>query len=176
MNPGSPELERLISRFLDDESTPDERRRLRALERSDPHVTALVDEYAALDREVGQALRTAMGRTYRLGRARSPWSRAGQFVGLAAAACVAAMLWLTPARNATPGGARQPAQGASWFAPAAWQADVQERTNPSYERPQVRLRDTDRDWIIVPGNRPGEFMVIEVNRVRTRAVAIQNDF
>jgi len=177
MKPGSPELERLISRYLDDEATRAERRELRRLERSDPTAAALVDEYATLDREIGRALRTALGRSYPLPARHAPWWRIGELVAVAAAACLMAMVWMNTSRVTSPPGGNGRVQAASsWFAPPAAQADRFEPLPDSYERPRQRLRDTDLDWILIPGDRPGEFMVIEVNRARTRAIAIQDDF
>ena len=179
MNPGSPELERLISRYLDDEATAHERRELRALMRSDAAVAAEVEQYDELDREVGWALRRALGRSQLLPTVRSTWGRVGQLVALAAAASMAVMVWVSPPRQVSPGQGDTPARAASWFAPAtpvSHAPDGLQTVNPSHERPRVRLRETDRDWIIIPGERPGEFMVIEVNRVRTRAIVIQREF
>lgn len=170
------ELERLITRYLDDEATRDQRRQLRRLERSDSAVAALVDEYAALDREVGNALRQTMGRTLPFGRVRSPWLRLVQATAVAAAASLAMLLWLGAPRMGQGGSTNDVRQAGSWFSRPAQSPDSGELPVQSYERPRVRVRDTHRDWILVPGARPGEFMVIEVNRVRTRAIAIQDDF
>lgn len=179
MNGSSSELERLISRYLDDEATAQERRQLNARMRVDPEAEALVDDYAALDREVGYALRAALGRTRVLPTGRSLWARAGGLVGLAAAACLALMVWMRPGQpvvRTSPDAPAQAGVSASWFAPAVPQDQVVRQVNRSYERPQRRQRQTDREWILVPGELPGEYLVIEVNRVRTRAVAIQGGF
>jgi hypothetical protein len=40
----------------------------------------------------------------------------------------------------------------------------------------VRLRDTNRDWIIIPADEPGQFLLIEVDRVRLRAIHIEQAF
>ena len=180
MNP-EPELERLISRLLDEEATASERRELRSRERSDPNIAALVDEYVTLDREVGRALRKAMGRSVVLPMRGSAWGRLGQVAAFAAAACLAVAVWLNPPGATTPRSNKEPTRAmTSWFAPTADRPaelpDAAEEVQLSHELPQVRLRDTDSDWIIIPGRRPGEFMVIEVNRVRTRAITIQGDF
>ncbi len=179
MNPSSSELERLISRYLDDEATPQERRELNVRMRSDPAVEALVDDYASLDRELGNALRGALGRTRVLPVGRSLWARAGSLVGLAAAACLALMVWMRPVQPAGRPADRQPVHAGvptSWFAPAVPQDQTVQRVNRSFERPQRRQRQTEREWILVPGERPGEYLIIEVKRVRTRAVAIQVGF
>jgi hypothetical protein len=178
MNPESYELERLISRYLDDEATPAERRQLLALERFNPQVAALIEEYASLDAEVGRALRRAMERPLLLRVHRTRWARIGQAAALAAAACVAMLVWLIPSRGTAPVNPHAPERAAvPWFDGSPnLPGDTVQGVNRWDVRPQVRLRNTDRDWLIVPGQRPGEFMVIEVNRVRTRAIAIQNDF
>lgn len=177
MNPGSNELERLISRYLDDEATWAERRELRVLLDADPHAAALMDEHEALDRELGRAIRQAMGHGHVLPVGRSVWAQFRQFAALAAAACLAVMIWTSPPRQAAQHGEDRPSQTSlSWFAPETAPADVVPAVNVSYERPRERRRHTDRDWIIIPGERPGVFLVIEVNRVRTCAIAIQDDF
>jgi ferric-dicitrate binding protein FerR (iron transport regulator) len=173
------ELERLISRYLDDEATREQRRRLRQIERSDPAAAARVDEYASLDREVGRALRQAMGRSHAFPRTRSPGLRLVLGPAIAAAACLAMMLWLGAPRLSQSGSTDKTRQAGSWFSRPAAASPSAETDQPfmqSFERPRLRVRDTNSDWILVPGARPGEFMIIEVNRVRTRAIAIQNDF
>lgn len=175
MSKESPDLERLISRYLDDEASAQDRRALQTMERSDPAVRALVDEYADLDRELGRAMRRAMGRTILLPR-RKLWPRLGELAAVAAAACIAVTVWISAPRATTPTGREHTAQaGSSWFAPAPAEQDVLSQPDRTGDRPRLRVRDTDRDWIIIPGKQPGEFMVIEVNRVRTRAIAIQGD-
>ena len=46
----------------------------------------------------------------------------------------------------------------------------------SYERPEVGVRNIQREWLVVPGDRPGTYMVIEVDHVRTKAVGVHQDF
>jgi hypothetical protein len=179
MNSGSPDLERLISRCLDHEATRLEQRRLRTLERSDPRAAALVDDYVTLDRELGRVLRVAMGRAPLLPLRRTVWPRFGQLAALAAAACLAVMVWISPPQRSPRPDGRGPARAsASWFAPSAAVPHLGDEAElqPVDSRPRVRLRDTNRDWILIPGERPGEYMVIEVERVRTRAIAIHDDF
>ncbi|MFH1749199.1 MAG: hypothetical protein ABIG44_19380 [Planctomycetota bacterium] len=173
------DLERLITRYLDDEATSRERRELDAWTRSDPNAEALLDDYAALDREFGNAIRGAMGRTRIIPVGRSVWSRATGLVGLAAAACLALLVWMQPPPSAVENGRDQSSGSvlpSSWFVPAVPQDRVMRQANRSFERPQRRQRNLDREWILVPGEGPGEYLVIEVNRVRTRAVNIQGDF
>jgi hypothetical protein len=157
MNDEVSDLERLISRYLDDEATRAERRRLRA-QCADPQVEALLDEHETIDREAGRAMRAAMGRTVFLPTVRNKWTPVWQVAGLAAAACIAALMWMYPhrpdVRNHRPD-QRQTADvlQSKWFIDG-----VQPQQMP------VR----QRNWIIVPGSRPGEYMVIEVDRVRPR--------
>jgi hypothetical protein len=176
MNPASEQLERLISRYLDDECTPGQRRQLRAALRSDPAAEALFDEYSTLDREVGHALRHAMGRTLSLHAPRPRWSRIGRVFAVAAAACLAVMVWLGPPGSTGRGrDAARPARAGSWFAPPAWEDSFQTRP-PVYEQPHVGLRGTDRHWIVIPGEGPGEYLIVEVDRVHVHLVAIREDF
>ena len=179
MNPGSADLERLITRYLDDEATLGERRDLEARADTDPAVEALVIETAAIDREVGRAMRVAMGRTIPLPARR--WKNVGwlQVVGFAAAACIGMVLWLNTHEKPQPQNRSRPAPAhasASWFAPPAASADVVEKVNPADVRPQLRLRDTDQHWIIIPGRQHGQFLLIQMDRLRTRGIRIQDDF
>ena len=122
-------LERLISRYLDDECTRLERRELNAKLRRDPQAAALFEEHAALDREVKHALRAALRHT--------------------------------PER-------RRP------LPPTAGDAFVE---NPErFKRPVNWVGKPEAKWIIVPSDRPGEYLVIEVNRVLTRYIHVQQDF
>ncbi len=175
MSPGSAELERLISRYIDGEASPHERRELERRMDGDPELEALYIQTAALDRELGRAMRTALGRApVRRRDLRVPWV---QLIGLAAAACIGLFFWLNPKDKPAPAGGLAPAPvRASWFAPAQPQADVVQRVNPADVRPQLRLRDTDRDWIIIPGRQRGQFLLIQMDRVRTHAIRLQDDF
>lgn len=174
----SAELDRLISRFLDDECSADERRVLRRTLRDDPAAAALYEEYTALDREVGHAMRSALGRhTDRpVGRSVRRWL--SQLVGLAAAASLVALVWVEgPRRGASEKG---PAHAAShsngWFRTNGLGIDSTRPNSLAYDRPHIPVHQTARDWILIPGEHPGEFMVIEVDRVRTRAIGIHEDF
>lgn len=174
------DLERLISRVLDDEAGPQERKTLRRLERQDPEFAALAEEYAWLDREAGAAMRAALGRAAlpAPGRKDPP---AWRYAPLAAAACLALMLgWFGPQRQASPTGGVQTAQaGQSWFLPTTPARSVSETDESSLtrlDRPYQRHVAVDRDWIIVPGDEPGEFLVLELNKIHKVAVAIQQDF
>jgi hypothetical protein len=173
------QLERLISRYLDDEATRDEIRTLRRRIGEDASAAALFEECREIDREVRAALRSAV----RPPRVISVRGRLLRAVGIAAAACVALLLWLTP-NGHQPGQGRNNrhqagllgGNGASWFTPLPQAADRLEQDTQAYTWPQIRLKDTDRKWIVVPGDRPGEFLVIEVNEVRTHSIRVQREF
>jgi hypothetical protein len=169
-------LEHLLSRHLDGECSPQEEQLLRSLLRREPEVRARLADYECLDREVGDALRATMGRARRPSGV--PWSRIGRSVVVAAAACLAAAAWLQPRLSPSrPGASRtQQASAGSWFAPATPEGDTVEPTPPGYERPELRLRGTQRDWIVIPGDRPGTYLVIEVDHVRTHVFGVHRDF
>ncbi len=167
------QLERLISRCLDGEASAEERRDLQRALRRNPSADALFEEYAALDREAGHAIRAAVAAPG-IGpvlRRPSIWREAG----LALAACVAMLVWLQPLERPSAGGAAD-ASRASWFAPPPTTTDSWTDDARSVERLGVPMADTDREWIVVPGERPGEYLVIEVNRTRTRLLQLRRDF
>lgn len=177
MSPIDPDLDRLISRFLDGEISPEQRRALNRRTRNDPAAAAELESAAALDREVGAAMRRAMGRPAAVRRAAPHWSsglfRAGV---LAAAACVGAFAWFGPAGHPA-SGPQQPAMAGSWFVtPSEQQVDVVEPDATPYARPNVRLRDTNREVIVLPSRHAGQLLLIEVDRVRTRPVRIHKDY
>ena len=177
MTPTSLDLERLISRYLDDEATPHERRELERLMRSDPSIEILVDEIFLLDREAGRVLRQVMGRTTPFPAGHSRWSRVGQMVMLATAAALALATWLSPTPQTRQRSNDQYMRANnSWFAPYTPRTDGLQAVNPAYEQPQLRLRNTDRHWIIIPSERSGEYLLIEMDRVRTHAIVIQDEF
>ena len=167
------ELERLISRCLDGEASSDERRSLERTMRQDPQADALFEEYAALDREAAQAIRSAVGGT---SISLAPRSGMWREVGLALAACVAMLLWIHPPTQPTDGTERADASRASWFAPPPTTTDTRAAHASGYERLGVPLADTDREWIVVPSREPGKYMVIEVKRTRTRLIPLRRDY
>jgi hypothetical protein len=182
VNPELEKLEHLISRALDGECTSDERKLLKSRLRNDPQARALFDELRTLDEALGDALRRATRRTWHIISFRSRWGRVGQGLIVTAAACLAAMAWLHPTPPKA-GPARPtrsiPAQASltpSWFAPSPPPADEVTPIPSAYERPQLRVRGTQRNWIVIPGDRPGTFMVIEVDRVRTHVIDVHRDF
>ncbi len=179
MNMPLQELERLISRSLDREATVDEQRRLRAA-LAEPAARALYDEYAAIDAEAGRALRAVLGGgPLRLVRPRAclGWRRwAGS---LAIAAGLTGMFWLTPMDGPADGrGGASKAQtsGLPWFVPPRPPADRVEPPKPVADRPTIQLSNTQREWLVVPGKRPGEFLVIEVDRTNTEQIPLHRDF
>ena len=168
------DLERLISRHLDDEATVDERRELNARMRRDPGAAALFQEYAELDREMKYALRSALG----LSPVRSvpDWQRALRVFALAAAACVAVMFWSLPSRERATPGEPGPVQAGSWFAPLPAAGDTLVKLPARFDRPEIRFTRPQTDWVVIPSETPGEFLVIQVNRVPTRTVRVHKDF
>lgn len=177
MNEAQDKLERLITRELDGEIDAAGRRELRRLLR-DPAAAALYDDTAALDREIGAGLRQALGRPAVRVRLTS-WHRIGRTALMAAAAGLAAILWYRPAPPAGgPGAGGKPQQAgmASWFVPSMPPGDAVEPLSTAYVRPELRVRGTEREWILIPGDQPGSIMVIEVDRVRTRAIAVHRDY
>ncbi|HOO16175.1 MAG TPA: hypothetical protein PK920_05855 [Phycisphaerae bacterium] len=183
MNDGSPELERLISRYLDGEATPAERRDLESRANADAAIQSLLAETAAIDREVGRAMRMAMRRTLPLPARRVKKVHWIQAVGFAAAAaCIGLVFFLSSPRpsNGPKHSVQRPQPSApmraSWFAPPERPVDVVDQVDPADVRPQVRWRDTDRHWIVVPARQNGQFLLIQMDRLRTRAIRIQDDF
>lgn len=173
------QLERLIWRYLDDEATPRQRRALRRALRDDPRAEMLFDDCAALDREARVAMRRALGRPLAPVRPRAAWLRAARLSGLAAAACLVSLLWL-PDLDRRSGEASSHARafpsGGSWFAPPVAITDSFRDDVSAYERPRIGLADSQREWIVLPGKSPHEFIVIEVNRVRTKYVQVHEDY
>jgi hypothetical protein len=69
-----------------------------------------------------------------------------------------------------------PLAAPSWFSSPAPAVDVVEAPRPVDERPQVRLQSTNRQWLVIPGRRPGELLLIQADHVKSRAVPVQEDF
>lgn len=179
MTRGSVRLEHLFSRYIDGECTPEERELLESLTRENPDVRRMFEDYRRLDQEIGGALRVAMGRPRRVIPRRSLWTRIGKGLAVAAAASLAVLLWQNPSQPASSDPADRnspPQQAASWFAPTATPRDAVEPLPTDYERPELRLRGTQRDWIVIPGNQPGTYFVIEVDHVRTHVIGVHQDF
>ncbi len=177
-------LERLISRELDGELTSTERTELEQWLRSDADARATYDATRDLDRQLGLALRAAVDRpppvlrmpiVTPVSRRRDGWARLAL---VAVAASLATFAWLQPPQKAgpTPGGAPVAAQGR--MLPGATRGGdlVEPIVPPTYERPELQLRGTQRDWIVIPGQRPGTVVIIEVNRVRTHAIGVHQNY
>ena len=172
-------LEHLITRYLDEECSADDRQLLESLLHHDAEVRALFDDYRRLDRCVGDAVRAALAPTLAVHPVRTARFRFSKTLTVAAAACLATLVWLQPTTTPRGPGKHGPHQAAlagSWFAPNTPQADAVEPVPSAYERPELRLRGTQRDWIVIPGNEPGTYMVIEVDHVRTHVIGVHRDF
>ena len=168
-------LERLITRRLDNECTPQQRAWLDELLARDPAAAALFDSYRRLDQQVGDALRSELARP--LDRSAGPVINVRRTAWLAAAACLALLLWLAPEgrQPARPGATPTRASSAgSWFAPPPAGDTYVEQAELAQG---VAERPAETRWIVVPSGRPGEFLVIEVNRViPKRAARLARDF
>ncbi|HQL55314.1 MAG TPA: hypothetical protein PLQ87_11450 [Phycisphaerae bacterium] len=179
MSAGSDRLEHLFSRYLDGECTPQERALLESLLRRESEVRAQFDEYRAVDRAVGGALRAAMEQPGSVVPRRGVGLRVAKGLTVAAAACLAAFVWLQPKQTAPTRGAGRPTMEAgagSWFAPLVPQVDSIEQVPTAYVRPELRVRGTEREWIVIPGGEPNTYLVIEVDRVRTHVIGVHRDF
>lgn len=177
-------LERLFSRELDGESTAEDRALLEDLLRNDPRVQQLFDEYCALDRAIGSALQTAVGQPPPALRLRPGWRKVGRGLLVAAAASLAAIVWYRPAAPLAQGPNDPTQAGPAVATPSRWvmptahtpRTDVGQPVPRVYERPELKVRGTQREWILVPGDEPGTFLVIEVDRIRTHVIPVHKDF
>jgi|GEM_PF-1505771 len=180
MNMPADELERLFSRYLDGECPPAEAERLRALLRRDPLVRDEFAAYRRLDRAVAAAMRGAVGHQPRADVRSSAWGRVSRGLLVAAvAAGLAGMVWLHPLPRTADQSRQHTALGTtftSWFAPPTPPVDAVAPLPTAYERPEWRLRGTRCDWIVIPAHEPNTYFVIEVDRVRTHAIALHQDF
>lgn len=173
-------LERLISRYLDEESTSAERRELKGVLRRDPAAEALFEEHRSLDREVRVALRRSLGRPLGV-RTISLRRQIGRATAIGVAACLALALWIDPPGRYAPTRRSSEQAGmvaprASWFDNLPMPRDSFREDAPRDGRPKVRLYDTQRRWIVVPGKKPGEYLLIEVRRIHERSIRVQQDF
>lgn len=178
MSPRSDDLERLFSRSLDGECTSAEADFLRDLLANDRDARAAFREMQDLDVNLRIAMREALGRPTGGSLGRASRVRAARAVALAAAAVLAAVVWLHPTDRTVPqaGNPTQASAAGSWFAPISPARDTVEPVPVSYERPALRVRGTQRNWILVPGEQPGTYLVIEVERVRTHVIGVHRDF
>jgi len=136
-------LERLVTRYLDQECSPEERKQLHAMLRKDSAAAEFLEETADVDRELNFVLRRAMGRPP-VRRLPAPfWSRMGRLVGFGMAAALVGLVWMSSwsrsseERGASRDGARTNA--ASWFAPAPALTDTLVEDAARFGVPQVRL-------------------------------------
>lgn len=165
-------LERLISRYLDGEAHAAERRELRRRLRQDPVAKALFEEQSLLDRQIARAMRQALRRPVMRAGFRSAWVQTLRGAALAAAACLATVaIGLREPRGTRPTPMHQ---AASLFLPVP--EDSVRRETPLYARPGLPVQDSEREWILLPGERPEEYLVIEVNRIHTRLLRVHRDF
>lgn len=176
MTDASYDLERLISRHLDDECSLEQRRELNDRLQHDPAAAALFEDHRVLDREVKLALRSALDRSALRLRPVAGWERVTRAGALAVAACLAVMFWFSPGRDTAAPAERTSAQASSWFAAPPTPSDTLVERPPRFVRPQIRVDHPDTDWIVIPSDKPGEFLIVEVNRVTTRSVPVQKDF
>jgi len=174
MNANADRLEHLFTRALDGAASHDERDLLDTLLR-DESVRARFEAYAALDDAVGGALRADFDRAAALVVTRRLGWRIGRALAMGVAACIATLIWLYPPPLPTPDHHR-PQQAGSWFAPMEPPHDAVETLPATFERPQARVRGTERHWIVVPGDEPGQFMIVEVDRVRTEVTGLYEDY
>ncbi len=174
------DLERLISRYLDHEATARERRALERRLRDDPEAARLYRQ----TREIDDALRLALRGVVAGERAgRTTWPkrrRALRAAGLAAAACVGLLIWQGPTgkTNFSPAHRSTPAAAAStsWFAPPPTAGDSYVAGDDYEATTATADKPAETRWIVVPSEKPGEYLVIEVNRVPKRAVQLARDF
>ncbi len=173
-------LEHLFTRVLDNEATPAEQKLLASLMSEHPEVRTAFEDYRRLDEAVGDALRATRSQPIQIIPLRNRWwTRAGRVAAVAVAACLAAFAWLHP-RPPGPGPGSNPLQQASaapsWFATSPLPVDTAVPVPQTYERPELRVRGVQRQWIIVPSDEPGVYRIIQVDRVRTHAIPVQRDF
>jgi hypothetical protein len=184
MSPSLEQVERLITRYLDGECSPDERELMDRLMSEDAEVRTLFEEYEVIDREIRLAVRQALSRGGRRAPLRSRWRRAGKALAVAAAACLALLAWLRQGQQPAPAAGNGAHQAGAVHAnraggsplPADLAGDMIRTLPPAYERPELRVRGTQRDWIVIPGERSGTYLIIEVDRSRTHHIGVHRDF
>ena len=172
------DLERLISRYLDDECTPQQRRELNARLQRDARAAALFEEHAALDREIKHVLRSALRRAPDRSAALPLWERTARVFVVAAAACLAIMFWFASPREPASPGTEASAQTSvqSWFASPPSAGDTLVERPERFNRPVNWVGRPRTEWIVVPSGKPGEYLVIEVDRIPMRSTRDRQDF
>ncbi|MFN0135035.1 MAG: hypothetical protein ACKVS9_02845 [Phycisphaerae bacterium] len=180
--PEIPELpenvERLVSRFLDDEVSDEERRQLEEFLKRNRGAEPAVDEYFEIERETRTALRKTFGASVASRRRAIRWNWASRIVTGSIAACIV-MLSVSrpqPAASVEPGVAAP--QSASWFSPLPpmTMGDMLVEPDDAGDRAHIHIDKSDRNWIIVPGDAPGEFLVVEVKQTKRRTIAVHQDY
>jgi len=173
-------FEHLMTRCLDGEASPGERRELARWLRDDPTARAMYEQTCEIDALASRAMRAGLAEARRAAVRSSGWVRVGRALILATAASVAAFAWLRPDSTDVSRDDRAPAHAGlarlgSWFAPAQPAHDMIEPTARDFERPELRVRGGERQWIVLPGAESGQFVVIEVERVRTHVIGLHQD-
>lgn len=164
----SERIERLISRFLDEEASRGERRELHAAAKRDPQIELLLEDALVLDKEFGRVLRAEMGRSWSLSPRRQAahyWGRL--LVGIAAAG-MALAIW--PSFNGGTHRANDERNRAGMLA-----GDTFGQVPMEYEHPGMQP-DVQKSYLLVPGRNPNEVVVIEVQRVKARPRPDRGDF
>lgn len=170
------QLERLLSRYLDHECSAEERELVDTLVARDADARALLDEYRTLDPLVSAALQWEL-RPSPAAATTSPWLRwSRRALAVAAAACLAWLSWQPWAAHTTPVPGTARATHTSWFAPTSPPADTVQPVPSAYERPEVRLQGTERNWIVIPGDEPGAYFIVQVDRIRTHVLPVHEDY
>lgn len=199
MNDQPHELEILISRILDHEASDAERDKLHLKLQQDETARALYAATSTLDSAAGQVMRAALGRVelrhavsapQHLGlriahQPRRRYSRQRRMLLLfsryatgALAAAIGLLVWLNPPAG-HPRTAQQEAQAgsmSSWFAPISTMYESFSPGLPAYERPSLSVRNTQREWLVIPSRDPNQFYLIQVDRSHTKLLNVQQDF
>lgn len=170
-------LERLISRYLDGECSPAERRELELRISKDPQTAALFDEYAALDRQFQTVLRETVLRPSTATQPVRLGERLARIGILAVAACLAVLFWFSPPnRVATNGPTEAATRPHSWFAAPPIAGDVLVERPAFGNRPVNWLGRPRTDWVVVPTEDPSEFLLIQMKSVETKILRASYDY
>lgn len=171
--------ERLISRHLDGECTPEEKRTLERGIAEDPAVAELYREYADLDRQIHAVLHEAVSRP---ATGAQPVRFAERFarVGiLAVAACLAVLFWFSPSNRVTPNGTSEATVhpfSHSWFAAPPATGDTLVERPARFDRPVNWVGKPKTDWIVIPTEKPREFLLIQVESIETKTLRPPYDY
>lgn len=182
-------LERLISRSLDHELSPEESAELEHWLSRDPAAERLYEQMVWVDAQVVEALHSDMAHTELNHDGPGiapvqpvPWWRAA---GVAVAAGIASLFWMgQPQQVMTPdpGISTQSSQASMGLFPndSIWATPAIDSAAPvdkeMFGLEHTGLHDVDRKWVIMPSEEPGEYLLIEIRRVRTEAYPLHADF